>query len=598
MEWITPSMVLGVPEGASDAEILEAYSTVLKTIRRSELPADVALARISQARAAFKALTQPECVHEPRIDGGTSFPDSAASAGRTRVIQEGDSRPASMPPAVATGRPPMASAQRIEGEHGFVVDFGGPSNARGLVGQLPFYGEAFVHVSNDFVRIRGRRHRLLRGGVIEEKRFPRSSIRNVAVNCQTVRFEIPVDDGPGTQVVTFSSARAGEANLLARLLPGDMTRAFAKDVAERSSFKERLDAISPSAPITPLLVIVNVAVFLMMWSKGAGFGRVAPEFVLGWGSNFGPAVLDGQWWRLLTGTFLHGGFSHLFFNMLVLFYSGRLAERVYGSARFLLLYLVAGLTGSIATLLWYPVVNSVGASGAVLGVFGGLLAFMGNTNNGVPARVMGEQVIAAMALVGFNLFGGLVSTGVDNAAHAGGLLGGFVMGLLLARPVSKSVRSEPRPVWVAMVAMLALATLGLLSTPLRNPSQSIRQDLAFAAALEKVLGRETKIQADIEALKKRATGTNPHEVARVLEEDIAPQWDAMYRLVDDAKLSAESRQLDKRDALLAYLNAQRKVAQMYAKGIQQGRLQFIQEAQQSSEDAKRQAEALRRLAKR
>lgn len=503
-----------------------------------------------------------------------------------------------MSPTVAAARPPTASVRQIEGEHGFVVDFGGPSNTRGLLRQLPFYGEAFVYVSNDVVRIRGRRHRLLRGGVIEEIRFPRSSIRNVVVNHQTVRFDIPDDDERGKQVVVFSSARAGEANILARLLPSEMTRAFAKDVAERSSFKERLDAVSPSAPITPLLVTINVAVFLIMWAKGAGFGRVDSDFIRGWGSNFGPAVLDGQWWRLLTGTFLHGGFSHLFFNMLVLYYSGRLAERMYGSSRFLLLYLVAGLTGSIATLLWYPVVNSVGASGAILGVFGGLLAFMGNTNNGVPARVMGEQVIAAMALVGFNLFGGFASTGVDNAAHVGGLLGGFAMGLLLARPVSISVRAEPRPVWVAMAAMLAVAALAVLSGPLRNPSQAIRQDLAFSAALEKVLVREAKLQADIEALKKRANKTNPYELARVLEEDIAPQWDKLYRLVDDAKLSTESRQLDKRDALLAYLNAQRKVAQLYAKGIQQGRLHYIQEAQQSSEDAKRQVEALRKLAKR
>ena len=204
---------------------------------------------------------------------------------------------------------------------------------------------------------------------------------------------------------------------------------------EQAAFLKLLAESTPRFFITPSLVALNVLVFGAMVLTGVSPVQPTIEQLLLWGANFGPFTLDDQWWRLLSSTFVHIGVFHLAVNMWVLWDLGRLAERMFGNWTFLILYLFSGLGGSIASLLWNPRVVSAGASGAVFGVAGGLVAFWYLGKLEVPRRVIKNNLNSILVFVGYNLFYGFGQAGIDNAAHAGGLVIGLVIGALLHRPL-------------------------------------------------------------------------------------------------------------------------------------------------------------------
>ena len=113
---------------------------------------------------------------------------------------------------------------------------------------------------------------------------------------------------------------------------------------------DRMRIAQPNIPVTFGLAGLNIAIFAVMVFFGAGLWHSSSEVPLAWGANFGPATQDGQWWRLGSAMFLHFGLIHLAMNMLALWDAGRLVERMYGSVRFGLLYLSAGVGGNLLSL--------------------------------------------------------------------------------------------------------------------------------------------------------------------------------------------------------------------------------------------------------
>jgi rhomboid protease GluP len=230
---------------------------------------------------------------------------------------------------------------------------------------------------------------------------------------------------------------------------------------------------------------VNVAVFLAMALAGAGVVNLNPEVHVRWGSNFGLRTLDGEWWRLGTSMFVHFGILHLLLNMWVLRLYGALAERLFGSAHFLALYLLSGIAASLTSLWWHPEVNSAGASGAIFGMFGGLLAFVVQRKNRVPVSLMTAHRNSMLAFIGYNLLFGFIYPGIDNAAHLGGLLSGFLLGLGLARPVDAGYRRQhgvTRLIGVVLVTCLLLVLAGFRlerTNASRVGEQRSRDDVAW-----------------------------------------------------------------------------------------------------------------------
>jgi rhomboid protease GluP len=205
-------------------------------------------------------------------------------------------------------------------------------------------------------------------------------------------------------------------------------------------FPARLNAVSPNVWLARALVGLMVLVFAVTVLLGGGLLQVDARVHVALGSNYGPFTLEGQWWRLLTAQFLHFGLIHIAFNAMALWQLGPLAERLFGRWHFLLLFLIAGVGGGFGTLIWHPQVNSAGASGAIFGLIGGLLAFVSRRDLGVPLALMNNLRRSFLSFGGFSLAAGFLLPGVDNAAHVGGLATGFLLGLVLARPVDVEAR--------------------------------------------------------------------------------------------------------------------------------------------------------------
>ncbi len=228
---------------------------------------------------------------------------------------------------------------------------------------------------------------------------------------------------------------------------------------EVMAFADALRRMDARAPVTLALVAANGVVFAAMAAVGAGILESNPGVHVRWGSNLTPVTVDGEWWRLGTSMFLHFGIVHLLVNMWVLYVNGRLVERMFGSVRYLILYLFAGLLGSLVSTAWHPATNSAGASGAIFGVIGGMMAFFVSKKSRVPREVLQAQGRSIAVFAVYNIAFGLAYPGIDNAAHLGGAVGGFLAGLVLARPLTPEARAEPKVLFVAGVAVAAAFAL-------------------------------------------------------------------------------------------------------------------------------------------
>jgi membrane associated rhomboid family serine protease len=224
----------------------------------------------------------------------------------------------------------------------------------------------------------------------------------------------------------------------------DHATAGGKTAAPRRAAKSTVRSFSGGGPIvTQTLIAINVGVYLVELLSGSGLSA-SSGWIYEHGVLFGPAVADGDWWRLITAPFLHYGILHLGLNMLVLWFIGPPLEDYFGRWRYLLVYVVAGLAGSAGALIWSPNALTVGASGAIWGIMGAALV--------LEARriyVFGGQ---AMGLVIFNLVITFLVPGVSIGGHVGGFIGGALCALAFS-----SLRRSPG------LATLSLAAVGALA---------------------------------------------------------------------------------------------------------------------------------------
>jgi rhomboid protease GluP len=179
--------------------------------------------------------------------------------------------------------------------------------------------------------------------------------------------------------------------------------------------------------VTYVLLAINVLVWLAMTVAG---GSTNPEVLIRFGAKVNPLIAQGQVWRLLTSMFLHIGPIHLFFNSYALYIFGTEVERLYGGARFLAIYLLAGLWGSWMSFA-FGIAMSAGASGAIFGLLGTMLAFF-RRNREVFGDWGRQRLLNLWGIAVFNLVLGFTVPGIDNLAHLGGLLSGAALGWALA----------------------------------------------------------------------------------------------------------------------------------------------------------------------
>src|SRR5262249_27924701 len=169
----------------------------------------------------------------------------------------------------------------------------------------------------------------------------------------------------------------------------------------------------PNVPVTAVSLAMNVAIFGLMLAWGIDPMQPAIEKLIQWGANYGPKTTQGEWWRMFTCMFLHIGVLHLLFNMVALWNVGGFMEHLLGSTGFLVLYLLAGLLGSVASVAWNPFVVSAGASGAIFGLFGGLLAFLVRHRDLQQYAFLAALRTNTLAFLGYNLVYGFLVQGID-----------------------------------------------------------------------------------------------------------------------------------------------------------------------------------------
>lgn len=196
---------------------------------------------------------------------------------------------------------------------------------------------------------------------------------------------------------------------------------------------------------TPLLLDLNLLVFGLMVFSGVSATAPAGRQLVRWGSNVSGLTLHGQPWRLLSCLFVHAGWSHLLLNLFSLWLLGLLVEDRVGPRRLLAVYLASGVGGGLASLWWHAEgINSVGASGAIFGLYGLLLVLLISRKLVLDKFDRRAMLGLVLYLVLSNLLSGL-SGNIDNAAH----LGGLATGLLLAGPLAllglKSPAGDPHP---------------------------------------------------------------------------------------------------------------------------------------------------------
>lgn len=203
------------------------------------------------------------------------------------------------------------------------------------------------------------------------------------------------------------------------------------------------------------IIIANVAVYALEIFSGRGF---IERF-----GSFPPAIADGEWYRLVTAMFLHAppqtsfGIFHILLNMYILSIYGPHVEQAVGRARFLTMYLVAGLTGSATSYSFGNCLSlGIGASGAIFGTVGVLIVYLYNRRG----SALVQQFLSGMLVfVGLNLFIGFALPGIDNMAHIGGLVGGLALGFGFDRGHRPAATL---PIQIATVAAVGGAAIALV----------------------------------------------------------------------------------------------------------------------------------------
>jgi len=218
----------------------------------------------------------------------------------------------------------------------------------------------------------------------------------------------------------------------------------------------------PAISLTQIIFGMNVAVFLGMALAASTVMDFSPQETIRWGANWGPLTITGEWWRLLTSVFVHGGIIHIAFNMWCLWNLGALAEALYGRWTYATIYLLCGIGASLTSVTWHPGVPSVGASGAIFGLAGALIAAFKLGEFSVPREALSGTLRSLGAFVFYNLILGFALPGVDYAAHIGGLVTGLIVGALVALIAPQHDHNGRRvAIFVAVALALAAGAAGL-----------------------------------------------------------------------------------------------------------------------------------------
>ncbi|HWS17522.1 MAG TPA: rhomboid family intramembrane serine protease, partial [Candidatus Elarobacter sp.] len=229
-----------------------------------------------------------------------------------------------------------------------------------------------------------------------------------------------------------------------------------------------------SYPVTAALMAINIVAFLLEQVPGLN--------VKDWGVNYGPLTISGEYWRLVTAGFLHADIIHIALNMWCLWSLGRLSERLFGKWQTFAIYMVTGVGGAILSIANNPQHGELGASGAVFGIVGAVIAGVKFGDLDIPSGEKKAVVSSALSFAVLNFVLGLsgnfgvgMFANVDNMCH----LGGFITGLMVGLPLGAFIRNKPFQVATLIVTSAVLA-VGMRELVQKNGAEAYKTAAVIA----------------------------------------------------------------------------------------------------------------------
>lgn len=378
-----------------------------------------------------------------------------------------------------------------------------------------------------------------------ERRIPLGALRKEEADEAIAAAHATFAERGGAQAAAAAQARAAEERA-------------------EAEFEQALARHTKKPWALYLIVALNVGVWVLNLAGGMSPVRPATEDLFRWGAISAWAVSrDGEWWRLLTGTFLHGGAIHLGMNMLGLWGAGMLLNRMYGNGQFLLVYVLSALAGASASLHFgAQTAVSVGASGAVFGVVGALVVAVRRRREQLPKALVKQIMTSEAVFLFYALANGFARQGIDNAAHVGGLLAGAAMGFVLAG-VTDTGGEGMRRLRAAFVSVFAAG--GIVAMVASTPSPRVDHARMFEATrrMQDVMPR---VEAALAAMQKDAA---EGKAGRMTADEFARKIETVH-LPALRRAQAELKQVPRAegDPRVFIANDMESVAEKAAEGLE------------------------------
>lgn len=328
---------------------------------------------------------------------------------------------------------------------------------------------------------------------------------------------------------------------------------------------------TPSAPVTPVLIGINILVFVLMLYGTGTIGT--PDTLVAWGGSFGPRTTNGEWWRLVTTMFVHVSALHLFVDLVGLLAVGVVLERLVGPLAFAAVYLVAGMSSSAFGLTASPTGVTVGASGAIFGLYGLMLAaamrsvFHRSTPK-VPKSLVKCLAPAAAVFIVYSLVTSAIASGPELSA----LLVGWLSGLFVARDIEEQPAAAIRtaPIMVAALAMVIVTVRPL------SGMTDVRPEIHRLAMAEQEMTARYRTATD----QFTSGRINARELATVIDQDIMPALQASR-----TRVASLDRVPDEQKPLLVaaetYLQLRDESWRIRSKALKMGSLSTLRQADMS-----------------
>lgn len=296
-------------------------------------------------------------------------------------------------------------------------------------------------------------------------------------------------------------------------IPMDRPQLNAKELHKRDhrEFRQALKSGTPIPWVTPTLVVINLVLYAWVAFLSQNWIDISYPVLVEWGGSLPALTGRDEWWRLLTCCFLHASIWHVGFNLWCLWDAGQFAERLFGNIGVLVLYVATGVAGSLAAYWWNPDALVVGASGAVFGLIGALIAKTWMHGEEFPEGGLQRLRNSLATFVIFNLVIGALHPNISEAAHLGGLGMGILIGSVLALPLTPVGKAQ-RLVRAALAIVLSGVVLGTAWSQLPPAPANLR---AEELALEKQLPELFELHDELTTAYEARKITNPQYADQV-----------------------------------------------------------------------------------